>query len=177
MLIVHEVFSTKQLHHSCSTAYTCTAMPADDAKMDDEEFECSRAQFEQTLAELELRRPVLEARGDDVDAMIAEMKHAWEQYAQAHEAADAAIEHALQCMADQVDAGNELIMLVRQGAARWDEALEQAAGEGSLEQVKVWEGYKAWKQLVRERVQEPSAQSLMPEFQRVIQEVLRLTAD
>lgn len=177
MLIVHEVFSTKRLRRARSTAYTCTAMPADDAKMDDEEFECSRSQFEQSLAELEQRRPVLEARGYDVDAMIAEMKHAWQQYAQAQQAADAAMEHALQCMADQVDAGNELITLVRQGAAWWDEALEQAANEGNLAQVKAWEGYQAWKRLVRERVQEPSAQSLMPEFQRVIQEVLRLTGD
>lgn len=152
-------------------------MPADDAMMDYEEFECDRSRFEKVLADLEVRRPVLEARGDNVDAMIAEMKGAWELYAQAQRTAEEAMEHCLQCLADQVDAGNDLIRMVRTGVAWWEDALERAADEESLERVKIWEGYQAWKKLVRERVQEPSAQSEMPEFQRVIHEVLRLTED
>lgn len=145
-----------------------------DDETDEDEFERFRAQTEKLLADLEAKRPVLERRGDDVDAMIAEVRGLWGTYERAHLHADAAFENYLQSIADQSDASEELIQRVRDGIAQWEATLDKAPADGGMERVQTWEDYQAWKAHVRAAVMKRAPNSDHPDFKRVMTEVLKL---
>ena len=160
----------------CLDGRTLPAMSPFDA-MDYEAFEVERAHFQLAIAGLEQQRAVLEARGDDVNAMLGELHQAWSQYETARQHTEAALEQHLQCLADEADAEEELLNHIRSGLQQWHDSLEDAGGLSSTERVRVWEAFQAWKHRVRDRVlrapEFPSASQLT----RVKAEVSALLGD
>lgn len=149
-------------------------MPHPDDETDEDEFERYQAQTQKLLADLEAKRPILEQRGDDVDAIIAEVKATWSKYEAAHKHADDAFEAYLQSVADQVDAGEEMKRHVREGITQWEAAVEKAGDAGSMERVKMWEGFQTWKEQIRMRILKPTPTSQQPQFKQVVADVLRM---
>ena len=147
--------------------------------LDYEAFELERAHYRLALADLEQRRPDLEARGDDVNAMLAELQSAWNLYEQAQQRTEAALEYHLQCMADQVAAEDDLIARVRHGMEHWEKILEEASISNRPEhQVSLWEDFESWKRRIRSKVLH-TASPLMTtaNYQRVAFEIREILGE
>lgn len=142
--------------------------------MDYEAFEKKRIHFHLAIADLEHRRTALEARGDDVDAMLRELNTTWHLYAQAQQRAEAALEYHLQCLADQVDAEEELLICVRQGMEKWNASLENTSDLNPMERVRLWEEYQAWKRHIQEKVLQAAPAVVSSNFERIIREAQAL---
>lgn len=132
-----------------------------------------RRQYEDLMKLIQERRPILEARGDDVDAMLEDTRRQWEQYEQAQALVDDSEEAWLQSMADSAEARERMLDVVRNGLAYWNAAVE-AMPEGSVERVNVWERSKEWKNEIREQVESNLANPPIPQMVEVYQEMLRL---
>ena len=115
---------------------------------DAELLEQRRRKYAALKAAVESKRAVLEAQGMDVGAVLEELHTLWENYEQSQQEVERAEEDFLQKTANVADAREDLLQLLREGMATWQESLEQAPA-GSTQRVEVWEGFTAWKAQMR----------------------------
>lgn len=145
----------------------------DDFETDADVMAKLRKQYEDLVQAIERKRPILEARGDDVDAMLEVTRTEWEDFQKTQADVDEKEEAYLQSVADAADAREKMLDLIRRGLAQWHAAVN-ATPEGSIVRVEVWEGLMAWKRQMREAVTASLNRTSQPQMKDTLQEVLRL---